>query len=197
MIITLGDSTNNILTKDAINRGKVKLMFSAVDKIQQMDAVTINNMLNRFQKQTLDDVILQQNKAMKSKKSKMADIAHFRFLCKKCECYACDAADIRVLCGAHHVVLAKEFPDRMVYKPHPKRIYIAEDLFMTDMMYCKGCNAEWGVKCVYDKVEVPLLKQKKFWVEDEQGKKTLLKKWGDVPFAFQDIATGEIEEYVQ
>ena len=197
-MITLGHADSHVIIKDAINAEKVKVMNQAIERILQLDALTIGNMVRSFQKEAVDETQRKQKYdelAKQAKQLNLHDSDGFRLVCGKCRSLVCEASDMRLVKNAHHVVVCKAFKDRVVYRPHKKPSFMSDELFKTHKIHCAKCNHDWGVKSTYNGTEVPLLKQGSFIIKwsGENGKMKPLRKWSDCPFSFIDVSLEDME----
>lgn len=182
------------IDKERINAFKAATMYRAIDLVKKMPKTEYEAKLIRLQKEELRKE--KTRRALEiQKQNKRTDTSIYALKCSGlCDSFACQSTDIRTLKSNHHVVVNKEFADKIEDKPHPnpKRI---EGMNKERKIECKKCGKEWGVIFTYNgrKCWTLLLKAFKFVNLDYSMNRSaeMFKRWIDVPFKPSEITDEE------
>ena len=106
-----------------------------------------------------------------------------KIMCKKCKTIACFGSDV-FMDSSHHVVPGDETKTKLIKRPHHRPRQICETILKTHKIYCKKCNADWGIMCVWPKegFEFPVLKCKSFVFQVDKGAPFPVAQWSIAPF---------------
>lgn len=130
--------------------------------------------------------------AMKRKRRQEHKGHDVKLLCKKCKVFACFGSDIYTIgdISYHYVVPNPEFKEKITCKDHPKpRDLIANQVIMTQSIFCSNCEGNWGVQCIWptNGNMFPVVKCASFIFEIRDAVLPL-KKWKDAPFEMSPLS---------
>lgn len=124
--------------------------------------------------------------------------------CKKCNTFVCAGCDLYKISANspgsltaadiipfHCVVPDPEFKRKIICKPHHKPADLIRDqVKKTHKVYCRFCEADWGVLCVWptDGHEFPVIKAVNFIFRIRDNRQ-LIKKWSAVPFEIEHLSS--------
>ena len=112
--------------------------------------------------------------------------------CKRCKTTVCEGSDIYLIGFNHRTVPNETFRvTKLVKRPHhePRPLGQAEQFAKTHKIYCKNCDADWGVLAMWPEkgLEFPVLKCKSF-IFEVRGCPHGVGKWSDAPFEIPDLS---------
>lgn len=177
------------IDKEKSNMQKEKLVDQAVSTIQNTPSETLlqkiqflqrEARLKREQERRLPDRVLTEDS--------------FLLLCTKCKTSVCYSDDIRVLMGAHHVIVDRSLFSRALVKPHQKP-KVFDRVIFNKKLYCghDQCGHDWGVLVTYNNIpDLPVIKVDSFVLKNcVTGQQRYYRKWKEVPFS---MATFEMTD---
>ncbi|XP_033632690.1 probable ATP-dependent RNA helicase DHX58 [Asterias rubens] len=185
----------NLHEKEFMNQIREKMMFESTQRLQRMPEAEFLKQIDKLQRENKLERKLKNhgNQSRKHNKKLMQVI----LICRKCGAEACTADDIRVIEGAHHVVLADFFVERCRFvnvphsNPHP-------DIEIRQKIYCgntrKSCTQEWGTQMLYKGCLINLITPVNFVMKMPKGPPRMFKKWKDVPFKIADMSMDDLEK---
>ncbi|XP_051875329.1 antiviral innate immune response receptor RIG-I-like isoform X3 [Pristis pectinata] len=172
--------------KEMINSAQEKMMYKAIQELQQWDRPTFSKKINIIQ---ADEKKMRE---FKSNESTDKPAESYKLLCGKCKIYACDSDDIRIIEDAHHAVIDKTFLNRYQTQPHKKPKNIGS-LQKREKLHCKDCAHDWGITANFNVFkDLPVIKIDSFVLHNiKTGAPCIVKKWKDVPFSIKKFDSGE------
>lgn len=180
-------SSKECIEKEKINMYKEKMVEEAIIQLQS-DPTTVSNKVDTLQKK---DKALRDHISASPEKPKTQ--GSYELLCSKCKRFACMSDDIRVVLGAHHIVLDRSMFKRCITVPHknPKAFC---GFSKKEKMLCAECKHDWGLVASYTTIQdLPLLKIESFVVQNcVTRRQEYFRKWRDVTFAIREFDMTEI-----
>uniref|UniRef100_A0A4W3IN33 RNA helicase n=1 Tax=Callorhinchus milii TaxID=7868 RepID=A0A4W3IN33_CALMI len=175
--------------RDEINYLQEKMMYRAIQQVQQMDRTMFCSKINRIQ---VDEQQMRESTAAKVRcveKSKDS----YNLLCAKCKKYACSSDCIRVIEESHHVVVEQSFKERYTHEPHPKPKRYG-NFQKVSKLYCKSCKHDWGITANFKVFNnLPVIKIESFVLENvTTSEQSYVRKWIKVPFLLKVFNTAEV-----
>ena len=154
------------------------------DKVQKVQQEIIRD--RAFKKQ----IVFEQNEAKKQARRVNRDSVQLK--CKTCKVDVCKGNDIYSADNAtHYIVADDDFKrNKIQIKPHPNPKKLSDRMSKNGKIYCKKCNADWGITCIWPKAgyELPILKCKSF-VFEIGGIPRPVGKWSDAPFDIPPLSS--------
>ncbi|XP_067117664.1 probable ATP-dependent RNA helicase DDX58 isoform X1 [Osmerus mordax] len=174
--------------KEKLNMQKEKLVEQAVRNLQNTHPDILRSKVEAFQRHAR--AVREQERRPERERTS----GSFQLLCSKCKTPACYLEDVRILMGAHHIVLDRSMFSRALVEPHPKpKTY--DGVNMNKKLFCgaQGCRHDWGVLATCFNIQnLPVIKVDSFVVKDcVTGQQHYYRKWKDVPVA---MATFDVTE---
>ena len=155
--------------------------------------------LLKTQQEILRSCAFKEQLAFLRYQSKFAYRDSVQLKCKVCKVNACKGGDIYVTENASaYVVIDEKFRENKIWiKLHPSHfIKLSEKVTKMSKMYCRNCNSDWGVMCIWpsEGYELPVLKCKSFIFEID-GVLQPVRKWSDAPFDIPPLSshTGQLK----
>ncbi|XP_052790518.1 ATP-dependent RNA helicase DHX58-like [Mya arenaria] len=191
-----------ILEKEEKNRQCEELMNQIVPHLQ----VFIEDHLNIWEKELLDiQEKMKQAEQRDAEERKMYMAASgARFECVNCSSFICLSDDIRVIKGAHHVIIDEEAKRCVTLKKGGPIFTEPEGAQYGGAVYCANeeCQRELGSVCTYKYSDFPLVALQNFRVVDRFGQGHTFKKWKQVncrieEFTFEDLEAVVAERLVK
>ncbi|KAF4096228.1 probable ATP-dependent RNA helicase DDX58 [Onychostoma macrolepis] len=180
-------SSKECIEKEKINMYKEKMVEEAIIQLQS-DPTNLSNKVDTLQKK---DKALRDHISASPEKPKTQ--GSYELLCYKCKRFACMSDDIRVVLGAHHIVLDRSMFKRCTTVPHknPKAFC---GFSKKEKMLCAECKHDWGLVASYTTIQdLPLLKIESFVVQNcVTRRQDYFRKWRDVTFAIRKFDMTEI-----
>lgn len=180
-------SNKERIAKEKINMFKEKMVEEAIVQLQSRPADLSNkvDMLQREDKARRDHI--------SSSPEKPKTQGSYELLCSKCKKFACMSDDIRVVQGAHHIVLDRSMFKRCTTAPH-KNPRAFSGFCKKEKMLCAECKHDWGLIASYLTIQdLPLLKIESYVVQDcVTRRQDYFRRWRDVPFAMREFDMTEI-----
>ncbi|XP_042606490.1 antiviral innate immune response receptor RIG-I-like [Cyprinus carpio] len=179
-------SSKECIEKEKLNMFKEKMVEEAIEQLQKHP--DISNQVDKLQKddKTRRDLISASPEKPKTQGS-------YELLCSKCKRFACMSDDIRVVQGAHHIVLDRSMFKRCTTVAHKNpRDFCG--FKKKEKLLCAECKHDWGLVTSYTTIQdLPLLKIQSFVVRDcVTRRQEYFRKWRDVPFAIREFDMTEI-----
>ncbi|XP_059397279.1 probable ATP-dependent RNA helicase DDX58 [Carassius carassius] len=180
-------SNKERIAKEKINMFKEKMVEEAIEQLQSHPADLRNkvDMLQREDKARRDHISASPEKPKTQ--------GSYELLCSKCKRFACWSDDIRVVQGAHHIVLDRSMFKRCTTAPH-KNPRSFSGFCKKEKMLCAECKHDWGLIASYLTIQdLPLVKIESYVVQDcVTGRQQYFRKWREVPFAMREFDMTEI-----
>jgi ATP-dependent RNA helicase DDX58 len=180
-----------------MNSFREKLLTEAIDKIVRMDQEQYDRMLTEEQKIQTEKRrrVRAKRRALKKEREQLREQGRdYHLACIKCAAPATNSIAIRVIECAHHVVIDKEFKQKIDIKPVPdKKKYAGWE--KTGRVHCKNCDERWGSRCRYSNKDYTVLQIEHFKIIDPYDKVIpRIKKWKDCPFYIEPYQPYENDE---
>jgi len=167
-----------------IKNGGLQALVDEVLQNQFPTGQIFQEVFLRRQQEIIHDYELRRS--LKLSKQKTRSRKDVQLSCKMCKAFACYGSDIYTVENAtHHIVPDEEFKaNKIKIKPHPSPKQMTKMMKKTHKIYCRNCDADWGIMCKWPKEghEFPVLKCVSFNFETSPGNQDPIKKWSDVPF---------------
>lgn len=183
-----------IADKEEKNAQSEKLMNDAVLVLEQIIERNRNNFEIRLNKLQTDAKIKRTLKE-KKKYERRAE-GDFEFRCFNCDQFICMSSDIRKIQGSHHVCVADDVTERVIFQRSPLPEYVENDMKMDGATYCLKCMQSLGGVCDYKGIEFPLMKIQQYRLVDRNGKGSHTKKWKGAPCKVQEIDLVDLLNFV-
>ena len=155
----------------------------------------LHDKLQETQQEIIRDRAFKKRLAFLAKKqARVAKRDSVQLKCKTCKVVACKGSDIYSAEDAtQHIVADDNFTrSKILIKPHPNPKKISDRMSKKSKIYCKNCNADWGIMCIWPKAryryELPILKCKSF-VFVIAGIPQHVGKWSDAPFDIPPLSS--------
>uniref|UniRef100_A0A9J8B4C1 RNA helicase n=1 Tax=Cyprinus carpio carpio TaxID=630221 RepID=A0A9J8B4C1_CYPCA len=181
-------SNKERIAKEKINMFKEKMVEEAIVQLQSRPADLSNKVLHfhRMEDKARRDHISSSPEKPKTQGS-------YELLCSKCKKFACMSDDIRVVQGAHHIVLDRSMFKRCTTAPH-KNPRAFSGFCKKEKMLCAECKHDWGLIASYLTIQdLALLKIESYVVQNcVTRRQDYFRKWRDVPFAMREFDMTEI-----
>uniref|UniRef100_A0A4W3IKE8 RNA helicase n=1 Tax=Callorhinchus milii TaxID=7868 RepID=A0A4W3IKE8_CALMI len=160
--------------RDEINYLQEKMMYRAIQQVQQMDRTMF-----------CSKVIVKAGNCL-------SELDSYNLLCAKCKKYACSSDCIRVI-ESHHVVVEQSFKERYTHEPHPKPKRYG-NFQKVSKLYCKSCKHDWGITANFKVFNnLPVIKIESFVLENvTTSEQSYVRKWIKVPFLLKVFNTAEV-----
>ncbi|XP_052396462.1 antiviral innate immune response receptor RIG-I-like [Carassius gibelio] len=180
-------SNKERIAKEKINMFKEKMVEEAIEQLQSRPA-DLRNKVDMFQR---EDKARRDHISASPEKPKTQ--GSYELLCCKCKRFACRSDDIRVVQGAHHIVLDRSMFERCTTAPH-KNPRSFSGFCKKEKMLCAECKQDWGLIASYLTIQdLPLVKIESYVVQDcVTGRQQYFRKWRDVTFAMREFDMTEI-----
>ncbi|NXO04937.1 IFIH1 protein, partial [Rhinopomastus cyanomelas] len=172
------------IEREDVNIYREKMMYKAIERVQQMPREEYLNKIQAFQLQSL---VEKQMKAKRDqRKAYKKDPSLIKFLCKNCHKQLCSGEDIQVIENMHHVSVKKDFQSLYHTRENKALQNNHADYQTNGEIICKACGQAWGNMMVHRGLDLPCLKIKNFVVvfEDKKTTKQIFKKWGELSIKF-------------
>ncbi|NWW77545.1 IFIH1 protein, partial [Climacteris rufus] len=170
--------------REDVNIFREKMMYKAIQRVQQMPQEEYLNKIQSFQ---LQSIVEKQMKAKRDqRKIYKKNPSGIKFLCKNCYKPICSGEDIQVIEYMHHVNVKKDFQS-LYHTRENKTLQDKHADYQTNgEIICKDCGQAWGNMMVHRGLDLPCLKIRNFVVvfADKKATKQIFKKWGELPIRF-------------
>ncbi|XP_059384553.1 antiviral innate immune response receptor RIG-I-like isoform X2 [Carassius carassius] len=179
-------SSKECIEKEKLNMFKEKIVEEAIEQLQKRP--DLSNQVDKLQR---DDKTRRDQIGACSEKPKTK--GSYELLCSKCKRFACMSDDIRVVQGAHHIVLDRSMFNRCTTVAHNSpRAFCGFN--KKEKMHCAECKHDWGLVTSYSTIQdLPLVKIESFVVRDcVTHRQQYFRKWRDVTFAISEFDMTEI-----
>ncbi|XP_052450085.1 antiviral innate immune response receptor RIG-I [Carassius gibelio] len=179
-------SSKECIEKERLNMFKEKIVEEAIEQLQKRP--DLSNQVDKLQR---DDKTRRDQISACSEKPKTQ--GSYELLCSKCKGFACFSDDIRVVQGAHHIVLDRSMFHRYTTVAH-NRPRDFGGFKKKEKMHCAECKHDWGLVTSYSTIQdLPLVKIESFVVRDcLTRRQQYFRKWRDVTFAIREFDMTEI-----
>ncbi|XP_053453747.1 interferon-induced helicase C domain-containing protein 1 isoform X2 [Nycticebus coucang] len=183
--VLLAPSSSGVIERETVNAFREKMMYKAIDHVQNMKAEEYAHKILELQMQSI------MEKKMKIKRS----IAkHYKqnpslitFLCKNCGVEACSGEDIHIIEKMHHVNMTPEFKELYIMRENKALKKKFPDYQTNEEIICK-CGQAWGTMMVHKGLDLPCLKIRNFVVAFKNNPtKKQYEKWAELPIRFPDL----------
>ncbi|WAR22426.1 IFIH1-like protein [Mya arenaria] len=185
-----------ILEKEERNFRCEKLMEKIVPDLQ----LFIEDPANFWERELLD---IQEKMKREEERQAQQRAVHMattgaRFECFNCSSLICLSDDIRVIKGAHHVIIDEEAKRRLILKKGATDFEEPEGAKYGGVLLCANeeCQRQLGSVCTYNCTEFPLMGLKNFRVVDQSGKGRQFKKWNQVNCRLEEFTFDELNAVV-
>ncbi|NXL48483.1 IFIH1 protein, partial [Podilymbus podiceps] len=180
----VASSGSGAVEREDVNIFREKMMYKAIQRVQNMPQEEYLNKIQNFQ---LQSIVEKQMKAKRDQcKTYKKNPSLITFLCKNCHNLVCSGEDIQVIENMHHVSVKKDFQN-LYHTRENKTLQDKHADYQTNgEIICKDCGQAWGNMMVHRGLDLPCLKIRNFVVvlEDKKTKKEIFKKWGELPIRF-------------
>ncbi|NXJ81973.1 IFIH1 protein, partial [Trogon melanurus] len=179
----VASSGSGAVEREDVNTFREKMMYKAIQRVQQMPKEEYLNKIKDFQ---LQSIVEKQMKAKRDqRKTYKKNPSLITFLCKNCHKLICSGEDLQVIESMHHVSVKKDFQS-LYHTRENKTLQDKHADYQTNgEIICKDCGQAWGNMMVHRGLDLPCLKIRNFVVVFEDKKtKHIFKKWGELPVRF-------------
>ena len=139
----------------------------------------------------------RMKEVFRKQKSREYKAENVQLFCKRCNIVACNGSDIRTIQHSTiHIVPNEAFKHtKIVIKAHSKPKTFLSGIQKNHKIYCRSCEADWGVLCTWPEQgkEFPTLKCKSFGFKIG-GYPHSVKKWSDAPFEIPKFRGFDIDQ---
>ena len=178
------------------------LVSEALSFFPDLNLLTIN--IDRIQPEILAERQFKVECEARKAESRIRGYCNsVRLFCIGCKALACEGSDIYTAERSnHYVVPGKQFRERYITKPHPRRRTISGIIPFdtTHKLHCAKCDQDWGILCIWKATkgyELPVIKSVSF-VFEINGHSQLIKKWSTAPFKVLPLSTQpEYQEFAK
>ncbi|XP_052772382.1 ATP-dependent RNA helicase DHX58-like [Mya arenaria] len=185
-----------ILEKEEKNRRCEVLMNQIVPYLQLL----IEDPANFWERELLEiqENMKQEEERQAQQRTLQMAATGARFECFNCSSFICLSDDIRVIKGAHHVIIDEEAKRHLTLKEGAPTFTEPEGAEYGGILYCANeeCQRELGSVCTYKFAEFPLVGLKNFRVVDQSGKGRQFKKWKQVNCRIEEFTFEELDAVV-
>ncbi|NWH30192.1 IFIH1 protein, partial [Chloropsis hardwickii] len=182
--VLVAPSGSGALEREDVNIFREKMMYKAIQRVQEMPQEEYLEKIQSFQYQS---IVEKQMKAKKDqRKMYKENLSLIKFLCKNCSKPICSGEDIQVIEDMHHVSVKKDFQSLYHTRENKALQNKHADYQTNGEIICKDCGQAWGNMMVHRGLDLPCLKIRNFVVVFADKKKTnnIFKKWGELPIRF-------------
>ncbi|XP_078667982.1 ATP-dependent RNA helicase DHX58-like isoform X2 [Branchiostoma floridae x Branchiostoma belcheri] len=161
------------------NMYKIQMMHRAIKYIQDMPADQYEQQIKKRQRAVCSELHHRNNPAIKARKQAAASGTFLH--CKKCNQKACDAAELRLIEGAHHVHPDPEFlrtvgkADQADEDDEPRLQF--QEWSSAGTVKCRRCEQDWGMLMLHKGMVLPCLSIKNFILRKQGLPARRPKKW--------------------
>ena len=119
--------------------------------------------------------------------------------CINCSTTICKSKDLRTIQKAHHILVNKEFADRLIMARSPIPAFQEEDLKYDGQVFCSNpeCRGDLGGVCEYKSLEFPLLSLKRLRFVKSDGQGACFKQWKRVACYIAELTLDDLREIVE
>ncbi len=186
-VITILSSDSSMNMKEIQNSERLELVNKIIKNNWFPNGKILHEKLIKQQKlvihkRNIKELVRAQRRRLQSRSG---DGGKIKLRCKKCKTIACFGSDIFTAEGSsHHVVPGEDIKDKLVEKPHHKPVQLYESVIKTHKIYCKDCDTDWGIMCIWpvEGFKFPVLKCKSFVFQDGNGRLFPVAQWSKAPF---------------
>lgn len=183
--ILLGGS--KVQQKEMLNVARASMMQRAITTIRGMPMDRVKRRIDNNQAETLAKEAIKEEVRRHQTRQKLD--TKFTLMCACCRKLCAHSKDLRIINGSQHVVIGRDFEDRINTHQFRNQKKPFDGITMTGSMQCRNCHKPWGVKFIYQGVAFPSLGIKYFIVINEETKQPqYYKKWLELPYQIQDIS---------
>lgn len=189
--ITILSSDSKKKYQELKNKELILLVDDILEKGQIPTGPHLKRELAKIQQDLIDNRRMKANMKKKRVHSNTSD--NIRLCCKKCKALACSGSEIYTIGNEslHYTVPNQDFQQRIICKPHhkPRPLEGLCEMEKTQKIYCRECEQDWGVKCIWPAKShsFPVIKCRAF-IFEINGVPHPIKKWSDVPFKTQPLS---------
>ena len=175
------------------------MMYRAIEMVKALSQKEYDRKVKRFQNEEQRKAKLRRD--IEERKQQMrTDENVYKLICGRCSIFACLSTDIRTLKSNHHIVVNKEFANRITVKPIPEKKF--DGMTKQSKIECHKCGNDWGIILVCEGCKCWTLLLKAFKVLKEDGVTSgaaiysVYKQWRDVPFKLREIQDNEFKNLI-
>ncbi|XP_071090516.1 ATP-dependent RNA helicase DHX58-like isoform X3 [Haliotis cracherodii] len=188
--ILLGGS--KVQQKEMLNVARASMMQRAITTIRGMPMDRVKRRIDNNQAETLAKEAIKEEVRRHQTRQKLD--TKFTLMCACCRKLCAHSKDLRIINGSQHVVIGRDFEDRINTHQFRNQKKPFDGITMTGSMQCRNCHKPWGVKFIYQGVAFPSLGIKYFIVINEETKQPqYYKKWLELPYQIQDISAEDFK----
>ncbi|NXU00015.1 IFIH1 protein, partial [Buphagus erythrorhynchus] len=180
----VASSGSGAVEREDVNIFREKMMYKAIQRVQEMPQEEYLNKIQSFQ---LQSIVEKQMKAKRDQcKTYKKNPSLIKFLCKNCYKPICSGEDIQVIEDMHHISVKKYFQSLYHIRENKTLQDKHADYQTNGEIICKDCGQAWGNMMVHRGLDLPCLKIRNFVVvfADKKTTKQVFKKWGELPIRF-------------
>ena len=185
-VITILSSDSSMNMKEIQNSERLELVNKIITNNWFPKGKILHEKLRTQQTLVMRQMNIKKLLRQQRLQSRSGDRERIKLRCRKCKTIACFGSDIYTAEGSsHHVVPGEEIKDKLVKKPHHKPGKLDESVIKTHKIYCKACDADWGIMCIWpvEGFEFPVLKCKSFVFQNgTTGSLFPVAQWSKAPF---------------
>ena len=157
----------------------------------------LRDKVQKAQQEIIRDRAFKKRLVFLQYQSKFAYRDSVQLKCKVCKVNACKGGDIYVTESAYVVIDERFIENKIQIKLHHSHFKkLSEKVTKMSKMYCRNCNSDWGVMCIWpsEGYELPVLKCKSFIFEID-GVPRPVRKWSEAPFDIPPLSshTGQLK----
>ncbi|XP_078588423.1 ATP-dependent RNA helicase DHX58-like [Branchiostoma floridae x Branchiostoma japonicum] len=168
------------------NLYKVEMMHRAIRYIQNMPADQYHQEIKKRQRAICSELRARNNPGIKERKQAAASGTFLH--CKKCNQKACDAAELRLIEGAHHVHPDPEFLRNVGKADEAEEpLQKFQEWSRIGSVKCRKCEQDWGMLMLHKGMNLPCLSVKNFTLRKQGIPPRRHKKWKDSGIAVAEF----------
>lgn len=170
--------------REQVNKIREEIMDETLLELKKMHLAEFKKKINKFQKEAKMERDIERAHKKREKKKQIAKVGKkYTLRCFKCDQFACESSDIRIINDQHHVVISRDFKKRRLVIGRPAKTYGRENDYETrGVLQCSICRQEWGVQACYKSQIYDVIKLVSFFLQDDRDQRLQFKKWKTCPF---------------
>ncbi|XP_003795191.1 interferon-induced helicase C domain-containing protein 1 [Otolemur garnettii] len=183
--VLLAHSSSGVIERETVNAFREKMMYKAIDHVQNMKAEEYAHKILELQMQSIMEKKMKIKRSIAKHYKKSPSL--ITFLCKNCSVEACSGDDIHIIEKMHHVNMTPEFKELYIMRENKALKKKFPDYQTNEEIICK-CGQAWGIMMVHKGLDLPCLKIRNFVVAfKNNATKKQYEKWAELPIGFPDL----------
>ncbi|KAL5016602.1 hypothetical protein ScPMuIL_006191 [Solemya velum] len=186
-------ANRKMVEREEMNIMRASLMNRAIQLIRVLDPRGIQAQLQMRQQEILKEEEIKELLCRGELSSKQTE--EFKLICGKCRGLSVEGSDIKMI-GSFHVIVDPSFIKKIDKQQIKPKNFDGISIFAHTV--CNRCNHRLGKMMRKDGVDFPVIKIEAFtFVNTTTGKKSMFKKWKDVPYKIQPADPSDYRDVVQ